>query len=201
MNVITICNPYPELILLGEKPIENRTQRWHYRGELLIHAGKSRSWMTADAWRRFPTLPYGAIVGVAAVTACLDLNARSWPAEYEYLHQHPHAQGRFCWVLSNVLRFKHPVPCRGAQGLWTVPLDVRRSGRPASGCPWSATTTARRSISPMGLAITRPSDWRLNSGASSCICVFWGVTDFNRFTRRPPSSRPVARWKGFSHDR
>lgn len=33
--------------------IENRTQRWNYRGQLLIHAGKSRSWMRSPQfeWR------------------------------------------------------------------------------------------------------------------------------------------------------
>ena len=125
MKALTICQPYSELILLGEKPIENREWVTTYRGQLMIHAGKSKAWMSAHAFRRFPELPYGAIVGVATLVACLELTAHSWPSEYEHLHQHPHANGRFCWILINVKRLSKPVPCRGAQSLWTVPLDVQ----------------------------------------------------------------------------
>lgn len=138
MNVITICNPYPELILLGEKPIENRTQRWNYRGELLIHAGKSRDWMTDDAYRRFPNLVYGAIVGSCRLGACLpkpDADAGSFAfneamsqwfrAGYIHLLEHEHANGPWCLILENVKRFARPIPARGALGLWQVPADVQ----------------------------------------------------------------------------
>lgn len=125
MNVITICNPYPELILLGEKPIENRPQRWNYRGQLLIHAGKSRSWMTDDDHRRYPNLPYGAIVGVCNLVACLEVAAHTWPSEYAHLKDHEHANGPWCLVLTDIKRFKQPVPARGALGLWKVPADLQ----------------------------------------------------------------------------
>lgn len=32
--------------------------------------------------------------------------------------------GRWGWVLTDVRRLPDPVPCRGALGLWTVPVDV-----------------------------------------------------------------------------
>lgn len=126
MKAITICNPYPELILLGEKPIENRDRHWSYRGQLFIHAGLSRKWMSDDDWRRFPTLPYGAIVGVMTVVACLELYAEcDWPEPYRHLQEHEHAYGPWCLILQDVKRLRKPVPCKGALGVWTVPADIQ----------------------------------------------------------------------------
>jgi activating signal cointegrator 1 len=125
MKALTICNPYPELILIGEKPIENRTWVTSYRGQLFIHAGLSKSWMTPGSFQRFPNLPFGAIVGVCTLVACLELEAQTWwPDAYQHLKGHQHANGPFCWVVTDVKRFKVPVPCRGAQGLWNVPPMV-----------------------------------------------------------------------------
>ncbi len=128
MNVITICNPYPELILLGEKPIENREQRWNYRGELLIHAGKSRSWMGDSDYKRFPNLSWGAIVGRCDLVACLDIDD-AWPSQDAHLKDNEHANGRYCLVLEKVKRFAVPITARGALGLWHVPLDIESEVR------------------------------------------------------------------------
>lgn len=120
MRTLTICNPYPELILLNEKPVENRTWETSYRGQLFIHAGLSKSWM-GDGFRcRFPDLPYGAIVGVANLAACLEVRSHTWPPEFAHLKGHEHADGPWCWVLAGVRRFKRPVPCRGSQGIWFI---------------------------------------------------------------------------------
>ena len=58
--------------------------------------------------------PYGAIVGVARFDG-IDraLRAETWPW---YV-------GPCGWRLTNVVAIE-PVPCRGAQGLWTLPGDV-----------------------------------------------------------------------------
>lgn len=34
--------------------------------------------------------------------------------------------GPIGWVLADVIALPEPVPCRGAQGLWTLPDDVER---------------------------------------------------------------------------
>lgn len=123
MNALTICNPYPELSLLGEKPIENRTwpaPRRYLGDRLFIHAGASKAWMCDDYARRFPRLTYGAIVGVATLAACLELRAHTWPTEFAHLKDHEHADGPWCWVLTDVQRFRQPVPCKGSQGVWLL---------------------------------------------------------------------------------
>lgn len=117
---LTICNPYPEMILNGEKPIENRNWMTSYRGPLFIHAGMSKLWMAPGYQQRFQNLTYGAIVGIVTLADCLEITAYTWPSEFQHLKTHEHANGRFCWMLTNVKRFAKPVPCAGALGLWNV---------------------------------------------------------------------------------
>lgn len=112
MKALTICQPYAEMIMLGDKRIENRTWPTTYRGPLLIHAGKSRDWLEADDEREYQ-LVFGAIVGISTLTDCL--RVEKLPPE---LARDFHANGPFCWILADVERFAVPIPYRGAQGLW-----------------------------------------------------------------------------------
>lgn len=124
MKAVTICQPYAHLVALGEKPIENRTWPTHYRGEIAIHAGKSRDWLDEEDEKRYPELAFGAVIAVAQLVACLSLRVTSpWPAPFAHLMDHEHANGPWCWVLADIVRIE-PVPCRGAQGLWSLPADV-----------------------------------------------------------------------------
>lgn len=110
MKAITICQPYAELVASGEKRIENRTWPTSHRGPIAIHAGKSRDWLSpGDDPERFT---FGAVVAVAELVGCLRVEQLT--GEWK---THVHANGPWCWMLSNVRRVT-PVPCRGAQGLW-----------------------------------------------------------------------------------
>lgn len=57
----------------------------------------------------------------------------------------PYAFGPWCWCLEEVVRLPVPIPCRGAQKIWTVPeheADLVRAG-------WrTATAAAARSATP-----------------------------------------------------
>lgn len=124
MKALTICQPYAHLIAIGEKPIENRTWETSYRGPLLIHAGKSRSWLEPEDAVRHADMVFGAIVAIARIAVCLYHQGPSWPAPYAHLRDHEHANGPWCWVLADVRRLKAPVLCVGALGLWEPPPDV-----------------------------------------------------------------------------
>lgn len=127
MKALTICQPYAHLIAIGEKPIENRTWETPYRGPLAIHAGRSRDWMDAGDALRYPDLVFGAVVAVARLVACLSIARASWPAPFQDLLEHEHANGPWCWILADVRRLKRPVYCRGAQGLWVPFADTVRA--------------------------------------------------------------------------
>lgn len=127
MKALTICQPYAGLICDGRKRIENRKWYTRYRGELIIHAGKSKDWL--DTWSPefdgpWPKpMPLGAIVGRAQLVACYndDLIRKpntTLPANHSWVLSHKHAEGPFLWVLEDVQRLKEPIPWNGAQGLW-----------------------------------------------------------------------------------
>ncbi len=131
MKTLTICQPYPRLILIGEKPVENRTWYTPYRGDLLIHAGKSREWMTEHdvqiAIKVGDPLVFGAIIGKCKLVACLrveDILAGKHDQQFPQLKSRAHCHGPFCWVLENVERFASPIQCNGQQGLWNFPDEL-----------------------------------------------------------------------------
>lgn len=129
MKALTICQPYAELILRGDKPVENRAWRSGYRGPLLIHAGKSRAWL--DTWpEQMPDLVRGAIVGMASVIDCgrPDYVRATFPI----IADNEHVIGPWCIVLDAPRRLVEPIPYRGQQGLFDVPDDV------VAGALWSA---------------------------------------------------------------
>ena len=118
MKALTICQPYAELIARGLKVIENRHWPTMYRGPLAIHAGKSRAWLddtyTEDLGGE-QAMTFGAVVAVADLIDCRRIT--DLPEE---LQLNEHANGPYCWLLSNVRRIR-PVAWRGAQGLFEIP--------------------------------------------------------------------------------
>lgn len=75
MKVITIKQPYASLIAEGYKEYEFRTWRTKYRGDILIHAGKS---VDKKAMEKFKHLnldyPSGCIIAKAQITDCIDID-------------------------------------------------------------------------------------------------------------------------------
>lgn len=128
MKALTICQPYAQLIVRGEKRVENREWPTRYRGPLLIHAGKSREWLADDVPGTFrdwgDPLVFGAALGIAQLVDVLDIariERGDYDAKHPWLREHYHTFGTWCWVLEDVRRFGDPVPWTGAQGLWDFP--------------------------------------------------------------------------------
>lgn len=72
MKVITIKQPQATLIAEGYKEYEFRTWKTKFRGDILIHAGKS---IDKKAMERFKYLeleyPIGQIIAKAIITDCI----------------------------------------------------------------------------------------------------------------------------------
>lgn len=126
MKALTICQPYPHLILIGEKPVENRGWHTSYRGPMLIHAGKSREHLEpGDEFRAVEMghpLEFGAIVGRCILADCVAVS-ELW-RQYPELVGHRHVFGPYCFVLKDPVRFERPIPYRGALGFFEVPLEI-----------------------------------------------------------------------------
>ena len=133
---LTLYRPWAWAICHAGKRIENRGRRppIPIGSFLVIHAGKmldeeSRQHLIA----RYLNVPSDGgpqgIVAVAKLVYCFDgdtdklvdllgeaeatIQLRDWLSD-----------DGFGWVLSDVVVFPRPIPCRGAQGLWPIPGDL-----------------------------------------------------------------------------
>jgi len=134
---LTVWQPWASLIAWPLKPVENRTWRapWVLGKRIAIHAGNK---FDEDAALHLSVMPCpvpeivqlsrktkGAIVCTAVVDrfvnrADVETNLHE---EFALTSYFTWFSGPVGWVLRDVQKFD-PVPCRGAQGLWTVPPDV-----------------------------------------------------------------------------
>lgn len=127
MKALTIWQPWASLIMgnvplsqaakgqgfILPKNVENRGWNCRYRGPLLIHAGKriDKDWI----WLVVPglQLPTGMLLGTVEVVGCVRDSDSRWGAEGQY-----HIR------LSNPKALARPIPYKGAQGLFEVPLEA-----------------------------------------------------------------------------
>lgn len=148
MKALTLWQPWAWAIAHAGKDVENRT--WappaYMIGErIAIHAGKrfdeeawtflsdpccspiDESLAAEDGLFDVPCadeIARGAVVAVATLAEVLRFGegeARGWPWY----------GGPVGWVLTDVVAME-PVPCRGAQGLWDLPVDIERSLKAAA---------------------------------------------------------------------
>jgi hypothetical protein len=128
MHCLTVCQPYAALIADGSKGIENRTWSTRYRGPIGIHAGKSRAYLNDYPYDK--PMVFGALVAVVHLFSCVHIErleqfAERYP-QVSWIVGHEHAEGPYCWILTDVHALLTPVPMNGAQSLWHCPDDVLR---------------------------------------------------------------------------
>lgn len=134
-TALTICQPWAHLICPNPTPlppdcepkrVENRRWGTTYRGPLAIHAGKSQKFIRPGDTQRFPGMIYGAVLGIAEMTGCVNLRTLAENPEHplSWVRDDPYAEGPFCWLLENVQPLKQPYEVPGQQGLWTVDLPA-----------------------------------------------------------------------------
>lgn len=73
-------------------------------------------------------LPFGALVGYATVVDCLSTDDDCF-TDWDFLYSNDHCfgdfdPGRFAWRLRDPVRFETPIPYKGGQGWFNVPLDI-----------------------------------------------------------------------------
>ena len=117
--VISVQQPWADLIVNGRKDIENRKWSTRFRGNILIQAGKkidryadlgSLGLVSSENYHPVTM----AIIGMARITDCVKRNKSAW------------FDGPFGFVLTNAVRFKKPIPQRGQLGIFQVPISQVR---------------------------------------------------------------------------
>jgi predicted transcriptional regulator len=122
MKVLTIRQPWAELIIDGFKSYEFRSWKTNYRGKILIHAGKN---LETDMVLKFKDYnldcPLGAIIGEAYLEDCIlvskNFNDDLLKKDPIVYGQSNHAQ-KYAWKLTNVKKYDHIIPVNGKLGLW-----------------------------------------------------------------------------------
>ncbi len=138
MKALTVFQPWASLECLGLKGTETRAWPTSYRGPLAIHAGAKWDDFLAIQQRILHdylirrgsiglpgVLPRGVILAVGDLIDCLQVTEANQTMFGEFDRVAGDLSlGRWVWVLERVRPFRTPIPCRGMQGLWTVPADI-----------------------------------------------------------------------------
>lgn len=130
---LTICQPYAELIIRGDKPIENRNWATRFRGPLQIHAGLNKRWWDEGYALDPDKVDWGAIIGQVDMIDCVKLERIG--EKYPHLVDHRHANGPWCWIFDKPVRYAEPIKIKGQQGLWSFqdPAALRHAAGNAGG--------------------------------------------------------------------
>lgn len=141
-KVLTLRQPWLELVLAGHKTIETRTWQTKFRGRLYLHASAKKPSAKERAAVLAAVLPLVEPARREAVRAiCEDVElVRGKVQGFADLQGvqpytqaaaaggglYPYTQGerRFSWLIANVERTPVAVPWRGALTLQTAPMDL-----------------------------------------------------------------------------
>lgn len=115
MRVLSLKQPWPELILLKRKRIELRSWNTHFRGEFYLHSSKVPD-RTAMKRFEFEQLPCGYIVGKVNLVDVKRYNsAEAFKADGELHLGTSYVGSEFGLILEDAKRID-PIPAKGRLG-------------------------------------------------------------------------------------
>ncbi len=121
MKAITLKQPWATLIAEGLKEYEFRSWKINYRGEILIHAGKT---VDKEAMERFKHLdleyPKSRIVARVIIKDCIKLNDKENKAiikENPLIYGDINRDG-YAWKLKLIEKINNKEEVLGKQGIW-----------------------------------------------------------------------------------
>lgn len=117
VRVLTVKQPWADLILEHGKDIENRVWRTPYRGTLYIHAAKKDDEKAMKRYSReigkFPCeFRRGVIIGKVELVDCVHRHQSKW------------FEGPWGFVLKDPVIFKRGRIAKGKLGIWKHQLEL-----------------------------------------------------------------------------
>ena len=109
MKALSIRQPYAHNIVFDGKDVENRTWRTSYRGQVLIHASKSKNEIDSDDPKNYQL---GGIVGMAEIVDCVEAMDSQWFC------------GPWGFVLANVRELPF-MPCKGKLSFFVPDISAQ----------------------------------------------------------------------------
>ena len=122
MKVLTIKQPWASLIIEGYKRFEFRSWKTNYRGELLIHAGKSVDKEANERLKGYLTdMPLGKIIGKVELTDCIKTTPEFFEErlkENKDIYTKSIFKEDYAWQVELKEKFDKPIDVKGKLGLW-----------------------------------------------------------------------------------
>lgn len=127
MKVLTIKQPWATLIIQGNKKFEFRSWKTNYRGEILIHAGKSIDKEAVERLKKYlpKELPLGKILGKAVITDCIPMDeefSQMLSNENNEIYTTYSFSRNYGFKLENIKKFDNYIEVKGQLGIWNYDI-------------------------------------------------------------------------------
>jgi len=132
---------------LGEKSVETRSWSTSYRGLVAIAASKTSQrddirWALDEygnllgkyGVKEPADFARGAIIAIGWLANCVPTDQFDFSDQRYPIHEKEfgnYSEGRFAWVFSGIQALEHPLPIKGALGLYGLPADTEAALREA----------------------------------------------------------------------
>ena len=128
MKVLTIKQPWATLIMQGDKRFEFRSWQTKYRGDLLIHAGKSVDKEALNRLSKYlpKEIPTGKILGKVKLVDCIKMSTdfkNLLLKENKDIYTKSAFKENYGWQLTDVEIFEKPIEAKGQLSLWDYPIE------------------------------------------------------------------------------
>ena len=129
MKVISIKEPFANLIKENIKNIETRSWKTNYRGEIYIHASKvsdkTRTQELSDLTKNLK-MNNGNIIAKATLVDCKYMDQKFIKEikqnKTEYLCG-DYKEGRYAWILKDIKKIK-PIKAKGKLNIWNYEIET-----------------------------------------------------------------------------
>lgn len=116
MKVLSLKQPFAELVVSGKKTIELRNWNTKFRGKFLVHASKNPDLKSMRKFG-FKDLPRGFIVGEAELVDVKNYLDKREHEKDKDKHLADSSWGNYGFVLKNA-RWIKPIPAKGKLNFW-----------------------------------------------------------------------------------
>jgi len=116
MKVLSLKQPFAELVVSGKKTIELRNWNTKFRGKFLVHASMNSDKNSMKKFG-FSELPLGYIVGSAELVDVKKYSSESENKKDSNKHLADNSWGNYGFILKNAKRIK-PILAKGKLNFW-----------------------------------------------------------------------------------
>jgi len=115
MKCLSVCQPFADLIIQGEKTIELRKWNTKFRGEFLVHAPQKVRLDDCKRLKIRSKLVVGAIIGKVELIDVKEYESASQIKKdsKRHLASNDLDENKYGFVLQNPKQLRVPIPCNG----------------------------------------------------------------------------------------